>query len=220
MTKGIIYYTNNKCDKVIMDAVIKRLNKICTGMEIISVSHKPMNFGKNIVMDLPSEAQSIFKQIYRGLQESKADIVYLTEHDVLYHPSHFEFEASHKDHFYYNQNVWQVDAQTGQALYKRSKRTSQLVVYKNALIEYLDKLRKRIEQGGYKSSLGVSPMTHQIHGIDNHGLRVFRSKYPNIDIQHGNNFSNFVRTTEELFDHVPGWGKILGRFDEFLTELK
>jgi len=92
MTKGIVYFTNNKCDKVIMDAVIKRLNKICADMEIISVSHKPMNFGKNVVMDLPSEAQSIFKQIYRGLQESKADVIYLAEHDVLYHPSHFEFE--------------------------------------------------------------------------------------------------------------------------------
>ena len=219
MIKGLIYYTNNKCDKVIMDAVIKRLNKICAGMEIISVSHKPMNFGKNIVMDLPSEAQSIFKQIYRGLQESKADVIYLAEHDVIYHPSHFEFEARHKDHFYYNQNVWQVDAKTGQALYRRSKRTSQLVVYKNTLMEYLDKLMERIEKGGYKSGLGVSPMTHQIHGIRFHGLRGFRSEYPNIDIRHKDNFSNFVRTNEELVDGVPGWGKTEGRFNEFLDEI-
>ena len=38
MTKGIIYYTNNKCAKVIMDAVIKRLKKIYANMEIISAS--------------------------------------------------------------------------------------------------------------------------------------------------------------------------------------
>ena len=218
MTKGIIYYTNNKCDKVIMDSVIKRLKKICTDMEIISVSHKPINFGKNIVMDLPSEAQSIFKQIYRGLQESKADIVYLTEHDVLYHSSHFEFKPRFKDHFCYNQNVWQVDAETGQALWRRSKRTSQLVIYRNTLIEYFDKLFKRIAQGGYKAGLGVSPMTHRIRGIRSHGLREFRSEYPNIDIRHKNNFSNFIRTDEKLVDSLPYWGKTKGRFYEFLAE--
>lgn len=214
-TKGLIYYTNNKCDKVIMNAVIKRLKKICSDMEIISVSHKPINFGKNIVMNLPSEAKSIFKQIYRGLQESKADIVYLAEHDVLYHPSHFEFEPK-KDRFYYNLNVWQVDAKTGQALFRRSKRTSQLVIYKDTLIEYLDQLRERIKRGGYRSGIGIAPMTHQIHGIRFHGLRGFNSEYPNIDIRHKDNYSKFVRTNEELFDNVPGWGKTLGRFNEFL----
>ena len=202
-----------------MDAVINRLSRICKdkNLEIISVSQKPMNFGKNIVMDLPSETQSIFKQIYRGLQETKAEIVYLAEHDVLYHPSHFEFEPRYKAHFYYNSNIWQVDAETGQALFKRSKRTSQLVIYKDALIQYLDKLRERIEKGGYKSSLGVSPMTHQIHGIRNRGLRSFTSEYPNIDIRHKDNLSKFVHTNEELFDSVHGWGKTLGRFKEFLA---
>jgi hypothetical protein len=152
------------------------------------------------------------------LKASTADVVYLVEHDVLYHPSHFDFIPSDPSNFYYNQNVWQVDAETGQALFRKSKRTSQLVTYRDTLIKYFEELFKVIEKRkpGHKTLMGIAPMTHKIAEMRVHGLRTFKSEYPNIDIRHKDNFSHFVRKEEQLTDEVPGWGITLGRFHELL----
>jgi len=218
VSKGVIYYTNNICDEEIFNTVLERLNRICVGMELISVSHKPVNFGKNIVVDLPSCADSILRQIYIGLLESTSDIIYLVEHDVLYHPSHFERIPRTPNQFLYNQNVWQVDSTTGEALYRKSKRTSQLVMYRTGLMEYLEKVFKRIEEiGGYSQRIGVSPGTHRIKGIDPGGLKEFNSRYPNVDIRHGNNLSEYIGR-EKREGGVPHWGRTKDRFNEFLKE--
>lgn len=218
MVREVIYYTNNICDEKILNTVIRRLNKICKekNLNIISVSHKPMDFGKNVVMDLPSSAGSIFKQIYRGLQESVADIVYLVEHDVLYHEGHFNAIPRRPHHFLYNQNIWQVD-RTGQAIYHKSRRTSQLIVYRKTLMEYLEVILIKINKKGYFDGVGIAPMTHPYKGIQFRGLRTFNSEIPNIDIRHESNFSNYeYKEGDTISDEIPWWGKTLGRFNELL----
>jgi len=219
MKKAIIYFTNNILDEKIFNVVLKQLKKASNGIDIVSVSHKPMDLGKNIVVDLPSCAESIFKQIYIGLNNTDADVVYLAEHDVLYHPCHFETIPTRKRYYLYNTNVWQVD-NDGQSIYRRSRRTSQLIVHREILKDYLEQLFNVIDQRGYNPKMGVSPMTHQINEIKNQGLRQFKSDAPNIDIRHDNNFSNYAYEDRDIIsDEVPGWGKTLGRFNEFLDEI-
>ena len=58
----------------------------------------------------------MFKQILSALEAQDTDIVYFCEHDVLYDPSHFEFTPPKKDVWYYNVNVWKLDANTGHAM--------------------------------------------------------------------------------------------------------
>ena len=66
----------------------------------------------------------MFKQILVALEASESDIVYFCEADVLYHPSHFDFTPSKKDVFYYNENVWKLDAKTGHALHYECRQVS------------------------------------------------------------------------------------------------
>jgi len=134
MTKGIIYYTDNSCDEIILTAVQKQLESC--GLPIVSVSLKPIHFGKNIVFNGERGRLTMFKQILSGLENSKSDVIFFAEHDVLYHPSHFEFTPSKKDVFYYNENRWRVDLKTGQALFFYCPSTSGLCAYRNLLIEY------------------------------------------------------------------------------------
>jgi len=222
VSKSVIYYTNNICDENIFNTVLLRLKKITGGMEQISVSHKKVDFGKNIVVHLPSTKESILRQIYAGVNECTSDVVYLAEHDVLYHPSHFEFVPKNPWQFFYNTNIWQLDSKIGVALFKKSKRTSQLVVYRKALKEYFVQLFKRIDTEGYKQRWGIAPKTHRIDGISNSGLKTFSSALPNVDIRHENNISEgslieflLFRQSEEC---IPYWGKTKGRFNEFLKE--
>ena len=58
-----------------------------------------------------------FRQILAGLEALDTDVVFMVEHDVLYHPSHFDFTPPERDIFYYNRNTWKVNAETGHAVF-------------------------------------------------------------------------------------------------------
>lgn len=104
-TKGIIFYTDNQLNLKIAHSVQKQLRKI--NLPIVSASLKPMeHFGKNVHVKLPKGRLAYFTQIVEALKTSTAEYIFFAEHDVLYHPSHFDFTPPTKDKFYFNLNVW------------------------------------------------------------------------------------------------------------------
>lgn len=230
MTKGLVYYTNNLPEEKIFLACQKQLIK-CMEIHkfpIISVSQKPIAFGQNFVMNLTSSAPSIFKQILKGIQECKTDIIFLVEHDVLYHPTHFDFTPEKKDHFYYNRNEWRVSSATGKAVFYEHNDVSQLCARRDLLLEHYTQVVEFIEKDGFNHRNGFSPpkgLPREKQGKNHYAT--FRSKVPNFDIRHPNAFTR-TRMNKSDFrserscrgwiesDGVPGWGKTLGRFDEFI----
>ena len=232
MTKGIVYYTNNVLDKKIFlacQAQLKRCMEIWK-FPIISVSQKPMNFGQNFVMtNLERSVLSMYKQILKGLQECKTDVVFFAEHDVLYHPSHFDFTPEREDHFYYNRNEWHVSSETGKTVFYLHNNTTELSALREPLMAHI---KRAIETNTdrFHTSWGVSP-PRGIPPEEQRGKHAgtYMSKVPNIDIRHSDTLSRPRMTKEEFrsersrrgwteSDGVPGWGKTLGRFDEFISE--
>ena len=88
MTKGIIYYTDNQLREPIFSIVQELIS--LSGLPITSVSLLPLDFGDNFVLSLKPGYITMIKQIIKALEQSKADLVYFCEHDVLYPPSHFD----------------------------------------------------------------------------------------------------------------------------------
>lgn len=88
-TKQILYYSHNIIDGTPLNNLCRQL-LLATGIPIVSVTHKPIELGENIVVDLPPGKQAFYKQISIGLEACNADVIYFCEHDCLYHPSHFE----------------------------------------------------------------------------------------------------------------------------------
>jgi len=229
MNKGIIYYTNNRVEERIAIVCRKVLLNACNGIPIVSVSHYPIDFGTNIVVDLPSCSKSVFKQILIGLENCNTDVIYLCEHDVLYHKSHFDFiPRIHR--FYYNQNRWSVDSISGDALYRKTKAMSCVVAHKEILVDYFTNLLDLISKDGYKRTvMGFSPGTHNFNGMKIVGTRTFESEHPNIDIRHSNNISSCSFDRKDFTDReargwilageVTGWGRTKGLFDEFIKKL-
>lgn len=233
MTKGLVYYTNNVLDEKIFQACQAQLKRCMEKWKfpIISVSQKPISFGQNFVMNLESSLLSMYKQILKGLEECKTDVVFLIEHDVLYHPSHFDFTPEREDHFYYNRNEWRVSSQTGKTVFYLNNDTSQLCALREPLMAHI---KRAIETNTdtIHSSWGTSP-PRGIPPEEQKGKHagVYMSKVPNVDIRHPDTLSRARMTKEEFrsergrrgwteSDGVPGWGKTLGRFDKFLDELK
>jgi glycosyltransferase involved in cell wall biosynthesis len=232
LSKGLVYYTDNRIDPIIADVARAQLNKICNGFSIVSVSLAPIEFGYNIVLAMERGILAMTKQILTGLERLKTDIAFLTEHDIIYHPSHFDFVPPRQDVFYYNENVWKVRSTDGQALFFHTKQTSGCCAYRELLIEHYKKRVERIEREGFNRSMGFEPGCHRLpNGVDNYKAESWMSEFPNVDIRHGQNltWSRFKKEQYRsqrsirgwtLADEIPFWGKTKDRFDEFLKGVK
>jgi hypothetical protein len=212
-SKGVIYYTHNIGDPKILDACRKQLLKGIKEKHIISASSIPIEFGKkNIVVPLIKEPKflDMFTKILKCLEESTTDVIFFAEHDVMYHPKHFDFIPPEKNKYYYNTNVWRVRASDGHSLFCNDlQQLSGLVAYRETLIEHFKKrLQKTIELGGYSSAMGFEPGTHnRPERIDDLKAESYFAKFPNLDIRHDTN-STASRWSKELFrnqKYTEGW---------------
>ena len=224
--KGIVYYTDNQLTLKIAKACQKRLRRI--ELPIVSASLKPMDFGKNIHLPLERSSLTMFKQILAALEASKSEIVFFCEHDVLYHPSHFDFTPPKKDVFYYNTNVWKLrmeKQQKGMIPFGHAirtddcKQTSGLCAYRELLLEHYRKRVELVEKNGFSRRMGFEPGTHnREERVDDYKSEAWESKYPIVDIRHSQNLTanrweksvfrnkKYVKGWKES-DTIPGWGK-------------
>lgn len=228
-TRGIVYYTDNRLEAPIQKAVWKQLEGM--GLPVVSVSLAPIPFGRNVVFLGERGILTMFEQILAGLEVLDADVVYFCEHDVLYHPSHFEFIPPRPDVFYYNENCWKVDAATGHALFYYARQTSGLVAHRALLLEHYRRRVEKVRRAGYSRQMGFEPGTHhRAARVDDYGAEGFFSECPNIDLRHPANLTP-SRWRKEQFrdqrytrgwteaDEVPGWGRTAGRMQAFLETL-
>jgi len=233
ITKGMIYYTDNQLDEKIAKPVREKLQEISgkKKINIVSSSLKKMDFGvKNV--RFPSYKRgylAMYKQILGALENSKDEIIFFTEHDVLYHPSHFDFEPVDKNTFYYNQNVWYLRPD-GHALHYDVNQLSGLCIWRDtALVHYRERF-KLIEER-YKElpieefnrwirHMGHEPFTHgRVQWKTQFKYETWKSELPNIDIRFGVNATGMrwkkeqyrnqqlLINWQETDDLINGWGK-------------
>ena len=219
--KGIIYYTDNKVPFKLGHACRKEMLK--TKLPIVSVSLKPMNFGKNIRLKMERGYEAYFKQILTALENSTADIIYMCEHDWLYHQSHFNFTPSQKDTFYYNDNWWRVRVSDGFAITYDTHLCPGIVAYRELLLDHYRKAVSLLEKIGFSGSnarhIGFEPGTHQrVKEFANEKAESFKSEFPNLDLRHESNLtasrwsqdqfrnqSACQRWKEGWAHEIPGW---------------
>ena len=210
-TKGMIYYTDNELPEAIAAPVRERLIAISAdkGLPIVTAALKRrLSFGvKNIYFpSLKRGPAAMFKQILGALEHSTADIIFFCEHDVLYHPSHFDFTPPDAGKVYYNLNLWQVRASDGHAVYWDAKRVSQLCGYRSVLIEHYRKRLEIVERDGFTMAMGYEPGSHnRKERVDDLQSDVWRSAEPNIDIKHGGNLSPSKWSLADFRTPPTGW---------------
>lgn len=208
MNKGIIFYTDNRLNTKIAHKVQKQLLSI--GLPIVSASLKPMpHFGHNIHLPLERGYVTMFKQILAALEASNEEIVFFCEHDVIYHPSHFDFNPPKKDVFYYNLNVWKVRAEDGHALWVNNcRQVSGICVYRETAIKHYKERVALAESGPWQRGFGNEPGTLGKTMFPTQFLQeTWMSEFPNLDIRHNKNLT-LNRWSQDLFRHkeaCEGW---------------
>lgn len=183
------------------------------------------------------------KQILAGIERSTAEVLYFCEHDVLYHPSHFDFIPPREDVVYYNTNVWRVRESDGHALYvNKLQQLSGLVAYRSTLLAHYKKRVRLLEDflkenndqvafGQYIRKMGFEPGTHgRPERVDDLSADSYQSEYPNIDIRHEMNLTP-SRWKKEQFrnprftdgwteaEEIPGWGRIKDNVASLLASI-
>lgn len=232
--KGIIYYTSHNVKPEIFEAVQKQILK--SGLPIISSSLKPINFGDNVVYHADGKTMaekrgimSYFNQILLALEVSNAKYVFFCEHDVLYHPTHFDFEPPEDDVFYYNTNVWKWDYIGKRVVtYDQCASVSGICVNRKHALEFYRKRMKiildnnwdKVKSWGNPSwarHLGYEPgRAGKRNKLEYTKTAEWRSEYPIIDIRHTRCmtiprwkpelFKNRPKNwREDIIDNVPGW---------------
>jgi len=85
------------CQRALVDAA--------NGRPIISVSHKPIDLGKNICIGVHKRSWLLlYRQLLRGVENAETKYVAVAEHDCIYTDEHFSFIPPLDDTFYYNEN--------------------------------------------------------------------------------------------------------------------
>ena len=226
-TKGILYTTDNLLDDTnIGIAVQHRLLEM--DLPIAAVSLKPIPFGKNMTVQRDRGRETWMRQLLTGLETMTCDVVFICDHDVLYHPSHFLFDPAHRDTFYYNMNAWKVSAEDGRAIHYDTKQVSGLVAYRSALLDHYRARIARIDYDGFDLRAGFEPGSQKPYArFDSRVADTFNSEFPNVDIRHSTNMVSTRWSRTQFKDKrncpnwqegesIPGWGKTAGRFAEWL----
>lgn len=222
-TKGIIYYTDNRIEHTpIIPICREQLKKAAGDIPIVSCSLRPIDLGKNIVLE--GEVRSyptMAKQILMALEDLDTKYVFFCEHDVLYHPSHFDFIPEKDDIYYYNVNNyrWWMGSDTA-ITYDGLTSLSSLCCNRELAINHYKYRLKVIERMGLDKFRSREPRMARIFGYEpgtkkrrNGGITneehiKRRSEFPNVDIRHSKTFSA-PKITLESFKHKPeNWSEI------------
>lgn len=229
LTKGCIYYTDNRPKAFILDECREQIKKAWNG-KVVSVSLMPVDLGENIVLEGHVRGYpTMMKQIVMALEALDTDIVFFLEHDVLYHPTHFDFMPMRDDIYYYNLNNWRWSVKEETAItYDNLKSLSQLCAYRKLALSHFQERLKHIQERGYDKeiggepkwvrSLGYEPGTkpRRKGGFSDEQSDTWKSELPNIDIRHRHTFSppkthlaDFkhqpVNWQEKKIDDIPYW---------------
>lgn len=198
--KEILFYTDNQLKLAYAHRVQNELKK--TGLPIVSASLKPMShFGRNVHIRLQRGLDAYFTQIIKGLETVTAQFVFMCEHDVIYHRSHFDFTPPTNDHFYYNINFWRIRPEVDDfAVHWDAPQVSGLCANRLFLLEWYKKKWEKIQRDGFDRS-------YEPGGRNSDLVKTYKSAFPNIDIRHGNNLTKSKWSLDDFRDKstAKGW---------------
>ncbi len=166
---SVIYYSANTIPKNFAMATQGYLMSAIGDLPLISVTHKPMDFGYNIVVDLPRHHLSIYKQALLGAKAATTKYIALAEDDVLYSPEHFKYRPS-PGKFAYNLGAWSLFTWNDPPVFthkgKGRKNLNSLICERELFIEAMEErfakhddnvdISKWAEPGKYERHLGVT----------------------------------------------------------------
>jgi hypothetical protein len=197
---SVLYYTSCTENPEFEEKIRQELLKVIGDLPLISISQKPIDFGKNIcVGNIGQSYRNEFKQVLIGCKEAKTDYVIMAESDCLYPPEYFTF-IPQTEHCYRYANVWimqeWIGVNTGNSFRRKMYSDCAQIVGREYMIK---KIEEYLEN---KDAIRV---------IDSHLKYSWKGINPVINIKTisgGMNRYTAVIPDEEPKQELPYWGEI------------
>lgn len=139
----VIYYTSNREDPVFEEKIKNKLVSSMGDLPLISVSHEPIDFGKNICIGKHTPCDdNLYKQVLIGCEAAKTPFVIMAEADFIYPPEYFNFRPPTLDMSYRYSNLWIMTKNRNRFKRKRYSAGCQIVGREY----YIERLKMRLKQ--------------------------------------------------------------------------
>jgi len=203
--KTIIYYTANGKSEQLLKVVQENLLEAACGLPIISVSQKPMNFGKNIcVGEVGFSYHNVVRQVLIGAQEAKTPYIALAEDDCFYSKEHFKFtpskEGRRKSH--YDTNSWLFHPDKPGYIRAKNKFEGSIIVSRKHIISIINRQLK------YRTMwIPEDRSEDRPNSYKKYGSRIFHTEVPIVAVEHINALHyHGIRVKGDYVFNLPPWG--------------
>ena len=184
----IVYYTANRAKPALMKAVIDNLRVAAGDSPIVSVSHEPMDLGRNLcVGPRRQHVWNIYSQMLLGARAAKTYYVAAAEDDILYSYEHFNTYCPMDTPFLYDTNRWLLFTYK-EPMFSRKDRiiTGMLIAERKYLIEALE---ERLEKYPTPESIDINVFgeigrNEKELGVTVREVERFRAPAPSIMLNH------------------------------------
>lgn len=202
----IIYYTSNREDPEFEKRIQENLLKVSKGLPIISVSHKPIDLGKNIcVGDVGVSGFNMFRQVQIACEAAKTKFVISAEADCLYPPDYFTFTPPHADVPYRNSNLYVMPDRRDYFFYKKEGATHAQIVGR----EFYLKVLKALFEGAPLWSMEEKNFPKERHHKEDVFDKIlhWKSKNPVFQIKTHKGMRYYTRSDRTPIHQLPYWGE-------------
>jgi hypothetical protein len=219
----VLYYTANLVEEPFASNVRKHLLSVIGNTTIISISHKPIDFGENIcVAGFEISIYNIYKQILIGAKQAKTKYVMCAEDDALYNEQHIQYRPV--DAFAYNNNRWMV---TSDIFFHRNRIVMSMCIAPTDLMiktleDRFSKFPKVMtpEEMGAAGGFGEPGRLEGRMGLPPVKMEIFSTVTPTLVFNHRPSVGGVRKITSRdvVQEQLPFWGRASDLWDTFYTK--
>ncbi len=202
----VIYYSSCREKPDFERRVQENILKVCGGLPIISVTQKPMDFGKNIcVGEVGVSGMNMFRQVQIACQNATTKFVISAESDTLYPPDYFSFVPERDDVCYRDSNLYVMPDARDYFFYKGEGATHAQIVGREFYIKTLEKLFEGAPQWNAEEKNFPKERWGKEDVFSD--ITLFRTENPVFQVKTHRGMRYFTRSDRTPIQEISYWGK-------------
>lgn len=206
----IIYYSSNKEVPEFENRIKANILKNCGGLPIISVTQKPTDFGKNIIVgDVGASGFNMFRQVQIACREARTKFVLSAEADCLYPPDYFTFVPPREDLCYRDKNLYVMGQHRNYFYKKEEGATHAQIVGREFYLKTLDKLFEGAPKWSIEEKNFPKERAHkkQEDVFAKDEIEYYETENPVVQIKTSHSMRHYTNSDRIPRFELPYWGK-------------
>lgn len=203
----ILYYTSNREVLEFEQRIRDNILKVCGDLPIISISQKPIDFGKNIcVGEVGASGFNMFRQVLIGCKEATTRFVISAEADCLYPPDYFTWIPPRDDICYRNRNLYVMPQHRTFFWRKEEGATHSQIVGRQFYIDRLEFLFEGAPEWSVEEKNFPKERRKQEDIFRPHMIEYYETENPVVQIKTSQSMRHYTNSDRKDRHVIPYWG--------------